>query len=236
METRNQLVSYQYEMAEILLRAVSVIRKSDPELILSGLFPKKLLQLLQRFYNLYDESCRLYLAYMKKTLELSVTCRIGCSWCCYQMPSGLYTFEYIYIYEGIVKINPKTLYLPRLLDRSEHFSSMIKGHKNLHRYIARGIPCAFLNLAQNTCDIYPYRPLICRSYFSLSPPRYCHPIRFDPESQDKFNIEPSEVLERAFKNLDSSLPFKLSPIMGFGILEFGVNIMRCRPIRWMDIS
>ncbi|SFN06069.1 YkgJ family cysteine cluster protein [Thermodesulforhabdus norvegica] len=239
MGTRNQLISYQYEMAEILSLATSIVRGLDPEFLMSGSLPRRLLESMELFYRVYDESCRMYLAYIKEKLGREVSCQRGCSWCCYQMPSGLYSFEYIYIYEGLTRANPKTLYLARLLDRSEHFSLIMqKGEngKNLERYVSKNLPCAFLNPDDNTCDLYHFRPLLCRSYFSLGRPRYCHPGRFNPESKDIIHIEPSGKVRQALMDFDSSLPFRLSPIMSFGILEFGINIMKCKPIRWTDTS
>lgn len=241
MSTQHQLTSYQRHIVDILAFLTNLVKKSNANLMLSGTFPIEILHGLEQFYRLYDDSCHAYLAYRKKLTGENISCHHGCAWCCYQMPYGVYSFEYIYLYHGIFKVNPKSLYLPRILDRCEHFSSEITDTTTINfqlfeTYLSKNKPCPFLNVRNRSCELYAYRPLICRSHFSFVLPHHCHPRRYDRNHDGIIKIESSENVYQELCHLDKSLPFKLSPILSFGILEFIVNVMQCKQISWLGLD
>ncbi len=195
---------------------------------------QKILQLLEKFYKLVDEACRFYLAQIKKREKLQVYCHQGCSWCCYQMPEGIHTVEFIYLYYGIRKVRGGNMYMARLFDRSEHFLSTYKESEDsrLNSYFQKKRPCPFLNKSSRSCEVYNYRPLICRTHYSFSPPRFCHPEQKETWRRHIINIEPSAIVKDRLIKLDRIFPFRLSQFLVPGILEFIVNVMGCHPIKW----
>ncbi len=196
---------------------------------------RKILQLLEKFYKLVDEACKLHLSLIKERKNLQVYCHQGCYWCCYQMPEGIHTIEFIYLYHGIRKIKGGNMYMARLLDRCEHFLSTIKysqGNSMLNNYFQKKRPCPFLNKSSGSCEVYSYRPLICRIHYSFSPPRFCHPEQKETWRRHIINIESSPIVKDGLIKLDRIFPFRLSQFLVPGILEFIINVMGCYPIKW----
>jgi Fe-S-cluster containining protein len=211
----------------------------------TGKLPIGLKRLLVRFFQLFDESCRAYIAYRYNDHGESrkVQCRMGCFYCCYQTPYGISTIEYLYLYEGICRTDRFRLFLPALLDRCERLSldfleSILPGELQpsedliLANYSKKLIPCPFLDKTSKLCLIDDFRPLVCRMHVSFSPPRFCHPLHREPWRCGGTNIEPSPVVKKAIEMLDEVFPFSISPFFTMGIVEFMVNIARCRPIQW----
>ncbi len=194
--------------------------------------PLSVLKLTDRFFKLFDESCLRFISSRKESRK--VTCKMGCHLCCYQMPSGISTIEYIYLYHGIWRSSSKRLYLPRLLDRGEVLSELVKDFGDsletmLETYSKKMILCSFLDKSSGLCEVYEFRPLVCRMHVSFEPPWLCHP---KSDQCRAVNIEPSPILSASLKKLDDAFCFKLSEFMVFGITEFMVNVMRCHPIVW----
>ncbi len=233
-------MKFQEYLAEILDELSRLLHISTKQFLEQKALPHKALENLTRFFNLIDQSSRLYLSQVKSEQGLEVYCHPGCSWCCFQMPEGIHVIEYIYLYHGISKMHPRNLYLARILDRCEFFMDILgcsadeKPSENaLDAYFKKKQPCPFLNKRSQSCEVYSYRPIICRTHFSFSPPRFCHPEQKEPWRRHIVNIEPSPMVKDKLIKLDRIFPFRLSQFLIPGMAEFIVNIMECKPIIWV---
>jgi Fe-S-cluster containining protein len=235
------LSGLQQSLVYILQKIKADYGDSLSNLHITGRLPIGVKRLLTRFFRLFDESCRAYLAFHKD--HRKVQCRIGCFFCCYQIPYGLSTLEYLYLYEGICQVKANTLFLKSLLNSCENLSldflelanstkTGISEETILERYSKRLIACPFLDKTSKLCLIYDFRPLVCRMHVSFSSPRFCHPLHGESWRCEGTNIEPSDIVKKTLQMLDDVFPFSLSPFLTMGIVEFMVNIVRCRPIRW----
>lgn len=204
------------------------------KLHITGRLPVAVKKLLSKSFNLFDESCRLFISCHHSISE--VKCRIGCHFCCYQIPYGISIVEYLYIYEGICKTSPARLFLPALLDRTEIIASLSQNIKStrelLETYSRKTILCPFLDKNSKLCMVYAYRPFVCRMHISFSAPRFCHPLHEESWWCEAVNIESSDAVKDVLAELDDVFPFSLSQFLFVGITEFMINIMRCQPIKW----
>lgn len=101
-------------------------------------------------------------------LESKVSCKKGCSDCCYQEvwitgdEADLLAFK---IREGI-EIDLERLKKQAQIQNTEAWLDIPKQDRK----------CVFLS-DQNLCRVYDYRPISCRKYFVQSPPEMCADIR-----------------------------------------------------------
>lgn len=206
--------------------------------------PVLLLKHFQKAMELYDASTRYFLSRLQRR-GVTVRCRSDCTFCCYNMPSGLSTMEFIYVYTGSYSTGIAPRLFRRCLEAQEHWSRLV--HEScgdalsehgrpltreelLKAYQGLCIPCPFLD--GTSCLIYTYRPLACRMHFSLSPPAWCNPSHFQNDYAVRFNAEPSDCVQDALDVLDDCFHLNISDIMVSGFLELTVNVMEFEPIQW----
>ncbi len=237
----NGLVKLQQRMRQILAELRYVCGDAIAAFPGGGYLPMLVKKFLRRFFQTFDESCRLFLSHRQDSgTTPRPRCTVGCSFCCYQMPYGVSSLEYLYVYEGIWNMSPTRLYLPRLIDRNERFGVMLYDiqrrtktiEEGLQEYAHQMIPCPFLDLSSGLCEIYSFRPIACRMHVSFDPPRYCCPTHQEFHRCNSINVEPSPMVKEALYGLDSIFRFRLSPFFVVGITGFMVNVMGCRPIVW----
>lgn len=156
----------------------------------------------------------------------AITCTPGCAWCCYHPVS-------ISIFEGI------SLY--RWLSSNGKWTSKLKGELKKTSEAQFGItpevwrkaliPCSLLG-SDNKCTVYAARPLICRAYYAVSDPHYCHPHRLSKsrtllvprdEVVDAFHTE-QEALHRKHKLQVITLPIGAALLMAEKICTGQVDI------------
>jgi len=110
-----------------------------------------------------------------------ITCTPGCAWCCYH-PVSISIFEGILLYRWLVRHGKWTL---KLKDKLK-----ISAEKQLgitpEVWLKAMIPCPLLG-QDDKCTAYVARPLICRAYYAVSDPYYCHPHRL---SRSKTSLIP----------------------------------------------
>lgn len=106
-----------------------------------------------------------------------VTCEKGCSWCCYH-PISISIFEGILIYRWLLRQGKWTLGLKENLRKTanQQFGATPE------IWLLSMIPCPLLD-EKNECLAYTTRPLVCRSYYSVGDPYYCHPHHLGPETK-----------------------------------------------------
>lgn len=127
-----------------------------------------------------------------------VTCSPGCASCCYH-PVSISILEGIPIYRWLARHGKWTL---RLKEKLRESADMQFG-TTFEVWLMALIPCPLLN-EENRCSVYEARPLICRAYYAVSDPYYCHPHRLGDDTKivprdevvDAFHAEQEKVLRR----------------------------------------
>lgn len=128
-----------------------------------------------------------------------ITCTAGCAWCCYH-PVVISILEGILIYRWLVERGKWTSGIREKLKSSsdQQFGT------EYHVWLKAMIPCPLLD-DQNRCSVYQTRPLICRVYYAVSDPHYCHPHRIPNDFSkllprdnitDTFHVKQAEFLRR----------------------------------------
>jgi Fe-S-cluster containining protein len=92
-------------------------------------------------------------------------CASGCSWCCHQS-IRIAAVEAIAIAEALREAYPSD-WLAAIRRVLEVRAAAAAGFADARAYRAAGLPCAFLG-PEGQCAVYEWRPLVCRSYHSLS--------------------------------------------------------------------
>jgi Fe-S-cluster containining protein len=130
---------------------------------------------------------------------LRVTCTAGCASCCYH-PVVISILEGILIYRWMVERGKWTSGIREKLKSSadQQFGT------EYHVWLKAMIPCPLLD-DENRCSVYQTRPLICRVYYAVSDPHYCHPHRISNEFTkllprdnitDTFHGKQAEILRK----------------------------------------
>ncbi len=126
----------------------------------------------------------------------SVSCKAGCGTCCYQMvplspPEAIWIAELVdYLEKTEWKgISRKFGEIEQVLINHGMVEELLNPDYSddvaldvAKRYFWLKIPCPFLK--DNSCGIYPYRPVACREYNVTSPSEYCA----DPYSNDVVKV------------------------------------------------
>ena len=128
----------------------------------------------------------------RRTTEVQgrqVTCRAGCGACCRQLV-GVMPCEASYLM-GLLESLPavrRRAVRSRFADAARAFTEAGLGDEVAQaaslagaslrglaaRYFRLGIPCPFLE--DESCSIYPHRPLVCREYVVTSPAEECRTL------------------------------------------------------------
>jgi len=207
--------------------------------------PSHFFKYFQKAVNLYDESCQYFIGQLRRQ-GFSVRCEPGCAHCCCHMPTGISTPELIYLYYGMHQSGVFSRFFRRCLEAEEQWREVLKTYSDpafcdesasiresvLRSYHRLKHDCPFLQ--ERLCQIYPYRPIVCRMHFSLSSPHWCNPFHFQNEHAVRFNLEPGEKIFEALQHLENRLRLKVSDIMVCGLLELSVNIMKFDEINWIN--
>jgi Fe-S-cluster containining protein len=205
--------------------------------------PSEFLSHYRKALDLYDASNQFLLGQLRRC-GLQVSCRFGCSHCCYHMPTGVSVTELVCLYHAMHQGGLLDRFFRRSLEAEEKLGciyqwcresnaaekesdreSMLKSYNRCEQL------CPFLQ--EDTCQVYPYRPLACRMHFSLSPAHWCHPSHFQNPYAIQINLEPLEGVWEAFDRVDSRFKLGLSDVMVCGLLELTVNVMKFDEIRFV---
>lgn len=155
-----------------------------------------------------------------------ITCAPGCAWCCYH-PVSISVFEGILLYRWLVRHGKWSLKLKdKLKISAETQLGVIPGV-----WLKAMIPCPLLG-QDNKCTAYDARPLICRAYYAVSDPYYCHPHRL---SRSKTSLIPrdqvvgpfhreQEVIHRKHKLQVIFLPIGASLLMAARVCNGEVDL------------
>jgi len=120
----------------------------------------------------------------------NVSCRAGCSHCCYH-PISISILEAIAVYRWLVKNHRWTTGLKKRVQEAADRQIGV----SYEVWLLSLIPCPLLN-DEKLCSAYEARPLVCRTYFSLGDPHYCHPHRLGENTK----MVPREELVKAYHN------------------------------------
>ncbi len=208
--------------------------------------PLEAQRLSQRALHLYDQ----YLAYVIGKLQKKgwkVYCKSGCAACCFAMPGGISTWEFLLIYDHLQQAGQleksfrRNLECCQVLARvreqltgqliSEQCSSKSEYDKLLLKYSQARHPCAFLDDSQE-CMIYSIRPLACRMHFACTPSELCDPNHARFSQAVRLNLSPHAEVEEELKRLDGHLDLNVSDLLAPGLVALVANVLRFAPIAW----
>jgi Fe-S-cluster containining protein len=111
-----------------------------------------------------------------ESLTAQSSCRKGCAACCYQAIPATpletarikkYMEHHVNKETWIKNINVLKPFYPKA-SQDETFKEAAGA------YFFEGRPCPFLNLEDNTCGIYPVRPITCLTHIVMTDPAICH--------------------------------------------------------------
>lgn len=178
----------------------------------------------------------------------TVTCHIGCSFCCVeQIQASLQECEaivyYLYKHERALRA---------FLRRYPQWRSEVDRHKAIEKvsqrynemvqsdfseesmqaclqegtiYASLNIPCPFLN--DGKCLIYEVRPLVCANLVATTPAEWCNPI--NPNwSRRKFDLLPlgsSAINVPFYYEFPPNIEIVAMPFVIFGILKGGFRYL-----------
>jgi Fe-S-cluster containining protein len=123
---------------------------------------KNIVDLVDEFYVEGDKRAERLVA------EDKPSCTKGCHGCCFQL-IGVQATEAIHIISKICQ-------RPNIRDTLRYCTAAaqaIFAYKTATDGFRKKVPCVFLE--GGLCQIYAYRPIVCRYYFVATPPEMCHP-------------------------------------------------------------
>lgn len=149
-----------------------------------------------------------------------VSCRAGCAACCRQL-IPLSIFEAEYLTQWIRTLPPAQ---QEALEARFHATLLtLRDHGLLERmdpalwsanspdaprlaldYLAAKVPCPFL--VDESCSIYPIRPLVCREYLVTSPPEFCAAPLAGQIQGIPMPLKPSSALFKLGEQVDKTPP------------------------------
>jgi Fe-S-cluster containining protein len=187
-----------------------------------------------------------YVAHIIAAEGWQVSCRAGCSACCHDLARGVGTLEAVALYrhvrpwpeigalyeacgENMVAFQRRLAAElerdPRPLEAEDPRASAAHLAYNRERR-----PCAFLDRDTGRCRVYPVRPLVCRSFFSLSPATFCepdHPRYLDREARI---AEPFEGIKQRVAAIDARLGVRTLNFLSGAFVSVAGATLNGRPI------
>jgi uncharacterized protein len=120
---------------------------------------------------------------IEQNVNIRPTCAKGCAHCCY-FPIITTKLEAKLIKAYIDGLPAKERedivnHLHVYFQRNQTILSKVctldftKDARFKEKYIAKQVPCPFLDLRTNTCKVYEVRPIPCRTYLNYGNPRVC---------------------------------------------------------------
>ena len=126
-----------------------------------------------------------------------MSCRSGCTACCYDNPRGVTGVELRYLQEGIRALPDGAMILAA-------FQALPAKPVEAEAWRKRQVPCPLLS-AQGRCRAYRHRPLACRAFHATTPAEHCDPPH--PAYPERVNphLDPPAVLLQILKVLSERL-------------------------------
>ena len=211
-------------------------------LVESGRAPARLLWRIEKVMRLFDDFVRYVLGKCRKK-GLTISCRLECDHCCYQMPSGLSAMEILFLYNGIRESDDSWRFFKRCLESQESWAENMricgnngakrpKSDEALMMFHVKRNPCPLLR--DSLCQAYPFRPFPCRGHFAVTPRHWCDPAHFQFPYARAMNVIPGQAFHEAMRQLNERLNLGVSDVLACGLLEFTVNVMRFERIQWIS--
>lgn len=128
----------------------------------------------------------------------AITCTPGCASCCYH-PVMISVLEAIPMYRWL---QTRGKWTDKLKAKLKDAADKQYGTA-FEVWLFSLIPCPLLD-EQNLCSAYEARPLICRAYYAVSDPDFCHPHRLGQGTEivdrtsvtDPFHERQAEILKQ----------------------------------------
>lgn len=151
-----------------------------------------------------------------------ITCRRGCSHCCYY-PVTISIWEGVSLYRALKR---EGIWKRQFKASLEHHARLTFGTAP-ETWLMAGIPCPLL--VDGMCSAYASRPFRCRVTTSTKDPDRCRSVYFGPETFESNQMESAEfagVERRASRasrdhcrGLDARVPLSVAVLVGYQIVE-----------------
>jgi Fe-S-cluster containining protein len=196
---------------------------------------RNLTQLLPILYSLSDSVSESVASKLSQTGQ-PISCKAGCGACCRLMvPLNLFEAEAL---AGWIRSQPEAkqqelaqrfetalakLAAAGLVDRMVSEDWRVQSDsalKVVNDYFSAQVPCPFLE--DESCSIYPIRPLICREYLVTSPPEQCSDLA-KPVTRVNLPLVLTRVLDSIGAELDPNRPGWIPLVFLFDWMKTNVH-------------
>jgi Fe-S-cluster containining protein len=157
-----------------------------------------------------------FMEFLKAALpqhQVKIKCGPHCGNCCHHYPMSIAPFELISFYAKIRESEALFTYMNACFFRVEKFQSLLEKLKNeksneeqdleelaLHSFYEAWHACPFIK-TNESCNVYSYRPVTCRMYFSETSPEYCVPKHLQTPLNRSFIVYLPDAIEEAIDEI-----------------------------------
>ena len=233
----------------------SMVRCLDSILALAGLedFPKTQ-SLPSKLFEHFSDALKSYDQYIEHVLSADkweVQCSKGCSRCCeHELARGISVLEALNIYRWVRPWAQIESIYENCGENSVAFQKLLAEELRTKpgrltpddarvttahiKYNRLKRPCPFLDQDQGACAIYAVRPMVCRYFFSLSPPEWCDPDHESYLDRDARGIDPHQEVKTRMAVIDAKLGVKALNFLAGAFVLIAGDFMQGRPLTETD--
>lgn len=166
------------------------------------------LPLICEFTKAYHKAYAQYLEAVLPQQPRPIQCRPACGNCCHHYPMSVEPFELLYLYSELRKTDNLLSVVEACQMRTSMFESLYNTRFEsvsnedeaedlaLHDYFAKWWSCPFSDKVGD-CQVYPFRPVSCRMYFSETDPQFCKPEFLQTDKNDSYIVYMPDNIEEA---------------------------------------
>ncbi len=157
-----------------------------------------------------------FMDYLKAALpqhQVKIKCGPNCGNCCHHYPMSIAPFELISLYSKIRESDLLFTYMNDCFFRVEQFQALLGQYEHqkeneyqdveemaLHSFFEASHACPFIK-KDASCEVYPFRPVTCRMYFSETEPKYCVPEFLQTSFNRSFIVYLPDAIEEAIEEI-----------------------------------
>jgi Fe-S-cluster containining protein len=230
------------------------VRRMDAILALQDLesfcktraLPQNLLEHFRAAMESYDR----FIDHVVSAEEWEITCGKGCSACCrHELARGVTALEAISIYhfvrpwkdidqiyensgQNFICFQKVLLEIIRQDNRplAPNDARIVEAHLQYNR-LRR--PCAFLDLHEGKCRIYPVRPIVCRHFFSLSTADWCDPDHAFYLERDVRCMDPYREVKKKMNTINQRLGVRAPDYLSGMFVAIAGDVMEGDTLRFV---
>lgn len=168
-------------------------------------------------YKQYLNTIQAYLDEYFDSQKEYICCKKGCAFCCEKGTYPYSEIEFNYLKLGFLKLNleEQQAIMKRVMVLKEEYKNTSDKKHFMHR-------CPFLN-EENSCSLYDYRGLICRTFGLLKPSEkgeiiipFCQSLGLNYSkvyNKEKKIIDEELVLKEGYKNRPKAYDLSFKTLM-----------------------